>query len=282
MLKTIKERISDFIAQMYTRATYVGNNRVLVRTKYRGRTIVYLVEADDLLITPWFAATGQYEISVRNYLADHLKPDSHCLDIGANFGYFTCLMARFCPAGKVIGVEADQRIAKLARENLAINNLAHNGSVIHAAAGDSDQEIILYRRITRSGNTSIIVYDENFTTHMGEPPAERFSVKGIRIDDLAEEFGGRVDFIKIDVEGAEPLALRGAARTITANPQLTIMMEWSPGQIVAAGLDLDRFVTEMEELGLVFYNVEPKHPVRLSRDELLNIPYMAGIVMKRD
>jgi FkbM family methyltransferase len=64
---------------------------------------------------------------------------------------------------------------------------------------------------------------------LGETDAEMFEVPGIRVDDLLCKLGGRIDFIKIDVEGAEPLVIKGARRAIETNPRLQIVMEWSPG-----------------------------------------------------
>jgi FkbM family methyltransferase len=72
---------------------------------------------------------------------------------------------------------------------------------------------------------------------LGEPRSEPFHVMCLRIDDLLSGFANEIDFIKIDVEGAEPLAMRGARQTISANPQLNIIIEWSPGQVQAAGVD---------------------------------------------
>jgi hypothetical protein len=56
--------------------------------------------------------------------------------------------------------------------------------------------------------------------------------------------------LKVDVEGAEPLVTRGAARMITANPDINIVVEWSAGQISAAGFDPEAFAKSLESLGL--------------------------------
>jgi FkbM family methyltransferase len=263
------------------RSTYIGNNRVLVKAVIDHKNIAYCVEADDLLISPWFIITGAYETLLTNFFVENLRPDSNCLDVGANFGYFTCLMARFCPQGRVIGVEADERIYNLTRDNLAINGFTQIGRAMHAAANETGEDITLYRRIGRAANTSIIAYDEAYTTSMSEPPAQSFTVRGVRVDDLSAEMGGRVDFMKVDVEGAEPLVMRGAQRTIADNPQLKIVMEWSPGQIAAAGFDLPQFLAEIRLQGLRFFEIHGKRLTEISSVELLNIPYLAGIVMAR-
>ena len=184
-----------------TRATYIGDNRVLVRVVVGDANIAFIVEANDRLLSPWLIATGSYETELTDYLVGSLRKDSHCLDLGANFGYFTCLMGRFCPQGKVIGVEADRHVYELARDNVAINNIGHLASARHAAVSDSQEPVTLYRRNGRAGNTSIAFVSDTFTEHMGESPVTAFSVAGLRVDDLLAEFDGRLDVMKVDAPG---------------------------------------------------------------------------------
>lgn len=263
-----------------SRATYVGNNRVIVKCVVKGANIAYYVEANDRLISPWFIVTGHYETDLTNYFLRSFKPNSHCIDVGANFGYFTCLMARFCPKGRVIGIEADKHIYEIVRDNIAINGFGH-AEAIHAAASSSSGEITFFRRHSRSGNTSIVSVGTDLTELLGERPAEPFDVGAIRIDDLSEKLGGRVDLMKIDVEGAEPLAIEGSRQTIASNPQLAIVMEWSPGQIQSAGFDLRDFLDSLQGQGIRPFDLENDREVLISYDELLNLPYRAGIVLKR-
>jgi hypothetical protein len=134
------------------RATYVGNNRVLTKCVIGEDVIGFLVEADDRLLGPWLILTGQYETPLTNYFLSNLKPDSHCLDVGANFGYFTCLMARNCPRGKVLGIEPDRHVYELVRDNININGLQGLAAARQAAVGDREGRLTLHRRITRSAS----------------------------------------------------------------------------------------------------------------------------------
>lgn len=265
-----------------SRATYIGNNRVLVKAIIGETTLNMLVEADDLLLSPNFIVTGRYDPDLTEFFLRTVKPDSHCLDVGSNFGFFTCLFCRKAPNGRVVAVEADHHIFELCRDNLGINGfIVENGTALHAAVSDSNEDVTLYRRLGRSGNTSICAADRSFTDLLGEPPVEAFTVPGIRVDDLLDRFDGRLDFIKVDVEGAEPLVLRGAERTVATNPQLSIVMEWSPGQIRSAGFDLGDFVRDMVAQGLTFHDIRPIRPRAMTADELLASDFMTGVLIKR-
>ena len=262
-------------------AVFVGNNRLLVGVDVGGERLAYYLEADDRLITPRFVATGRYEPRVAAFLLRHVKRDSRCLDIGCNFGFFTCLLSRHAPDGRVIGVEADQRIADLARDNVFINMLQDRAEVIHAAVNDDGSDMTLFRRTARSGNTSVVDFGADFAAYMGEPPAERFVVGGATIDQLAEKLGGRVDIIKIDVEGAEPLVVDGAHETIRRNPGLTIVMEWSPGQVAAAGKSPREFAARIAAAGLSCSALSPGGGLRpLTVDQLAALPYRPAIILR--
>lgn len=263
------------------RATYIGNNRVLVKVVVDGRNLAFIIEADDKLFTPWLIITGAYDADLTNYFLREIKPDSHCIDVGANFGYFSCLMARLAPQGRVIGIEPDQQIFELARDNVTINGLFDIAEIIHAAASDTEGELTLHRRMTRSGNTSIVAYDTDFTDRVGEAPSQPFTVRAAPVDSLTGSMQGRVDLMKVDVEGAEPLVFAGARKTIADNPQLQIVMEWSPGQIQSAGFDLGQFAADLEGHGLKAFDMQAHAISPISYAELLNMPYRPGVVLKK-
>lgn len=288
-LSSIDNRLSQISAKLDrledgthgARAVNIGNGKILLKIVVDGANIALMVESDDKLIMPWLAVTGKYEVSVTNYFLRNIKADSHTIDVGSNFGYFACLCARFSPRGKVLAIEADERIQILCRDNLTINGFGNIGTSIHAAANADGAPLTLNRRVGRSANTSIIPYDRAFTDGMGEPPSEPFEVKGVRLDDLLPRMDGRVDFLKIDVEGAEPLVFQGAQELVATNPGIRIVMEWSPGQIQAAGFDVPAFVGSIAHMGLRTFMIEQDRERPISTEALLATDYAAGILLAR-
>ena len=279
-LDQLQGRLDHLGATPLWGAVYMGNNRVLVRYMVENRIIAFLVEADDLLLTPWFVVSGQYETEISKFFVDNLRSDSRCLDIGANFGFYTCLMARFCPAGKVIGIEPVDTVYKLLRDNIFINGLNRHARAINAAVGQGPGRLTLHHRKPRSANTSIATPSEALLQYHGESGFERFEIETVSVDGMLVQFDNRIDFIKIDVEGAEPLVLRGAVETIKLNPQLQIVMEWSPYQIRDAGFDLGEFINELCSWHLGARLIKPSGLEQISLPDLLNIEYAAGILLK--
>lgn len=262
-------------------ATYVGDNRILLRIVAGHLLFVLYVHADDKLISPGIIANGGYEPDVTSFFLNAVRSNSHCLDVGANVGYFTCLMANLCPAGRVIGLEPNPPVHKTAVDNLLVNGLGGHATILNKAASDHPGELTLFRRIGREGNTSMAACGEAFTSALQEPPEHPFQVQTVRVDDLRDELGGRLDFLKIDVEGAEPLVFAGARETIAANPQLQIVMEWAPAQVSGAGFELASFTRDLAAAGLSPAVIGVDRLDAISYDDLIDLPYRPGILLRR-
>jgi len=264
------------------RSVYVGDGRIMTKIRLRHWNMAFLLEAKDLLLAPPLVMNGYHEIDLTDYFVNAINETDHCLDIGANFGYFACIMGRWAPRGRVVAVEPDPKIFGLLRDNIYINNLESLASPVNAAASDCEGVLTLHRRVGRSGNTSLARVGDADLARMGEPPSEAFQIRGLPIDALLPEFQGRLDHMKIDVEGAEPLVLRGARETIAANPQLRIVMEWAPGQIQAAGFDPRGFTEELAALGLVPAMIVTAGKTEpMSWDALVSCAYSPGILLCR-
>jgi len=280
-VENLTQRIDHF--SLGTSALYIGGHRVLLRIVAGHHLFMLYVQADDKLITPSLVVNGRYEPELTDFFTKALQSDSHCLDIGANLGYFTCFMAKHCPQGQVIGLEPNPPIHALAVDNVLLNALGGHAKVLNMAASDQVGELTLYHRIGRAGNTSMAACGEDYTRYFQEPPEEAFQVATVPIDRLRDQLGGRVDFLKIDVEGAEPLALAGARETIRANPQLQIVMEWAPAQIRHAGFDIAGFVGEIEAAGLKPYLLAAAAaPQPVSYADLITLTYQPGVLLRRD
>ena len=84
---------------------------------------------------------------------------------------------------------------------------------------------------------------------------------------LADNGVNKVDVIKMDIQGAEGLALRGMSRTLADNPQIVILTEFWPWGIEQTGQSPLGFLKDLQEAGFKFKAIdEDEHRVREVED----------------
>ncbi len=99
--------------------TYVGNGRVLIASTFGAKL---LVSSDDLSLMPDLVAHGGYDEPFTNLVRRSLSAGQVAIDVGANIGLFTMLMAwQVGASGRVLSYEAEPRNVALLRDNVALN-----------------------------------------------------------------------------------------------------------------------------------------------------------------
>jgi FkbM family methyltransferase len=169
---------------------------------------------------------GTYEPGVVRGLEELVRPGWTAVDVGANIGYFTLLMANLVgPQGKVIAFEPLAENFRILRENIQLNG--HANVVVENLALMSRTERIELRSATPGAITWVasVKIDQNSAV-------ESQSVEAVTLDEYVQTKGiAKVDFLKIDVEGAEASVLEGATNVLNRDkPILLIEMH-----------ELDRF-----------------------------------------
>lgn len=154
---------------------------------------------------------GTYEPEVRCIFRTLLPPDGVAVDVGANVGWHTLLMASLVGAnGRVLAVEANPAIRQRLIENLRMNHF-NNVEVIPCALANSEEPMNFYAPPVYSpdsGNGYVISPDPT-------PRTNSIRVQARRLDAIVEHSGiKRLDLIKIDVEGFEWRVLQGGHETI--------------------------------------------------------------------
>lgn len=162
---------------------------------------------------------------VRNYGDGpyRVKPGNIVLDCGANVGDFV-REALSAGAKLVIAIEPVPRSAECVRRTFAPEIAAGRVRLVEKAVWHEAGTMKMYLHDNALLDTLMQRHEA--------PVAQVVEVPLITIDTLVAELGlPRVDFIKMDIEGAEPNALRGARGTIqTFRPQISIATEHSPGE----------------------------------------------------
>jgi len=145
-----------------------------------------------------------YNLDELDFLRQHTPAGGVFVDIGANVGTFSLVMARHVgPQGKVIAIEPHP--VTFAR--LSFNNVASGTTqvrLVQAAAGPSDGELLIETDGGNLGASHVVT---------GTATAEAIKVPSLRLTRILDEAGvANVDALKIDVEGFEDRVLIGFFR----------------------------------------------------------------------
>jgi FkbM family methyltransferase len=179
---------------------------------------------------------GPFECHEMQYVANYLRSGDTVLDVGANVGLYTVAMAGAVGnEGKVIAVEPMPENLAMMWRNLKANQL-NTVQAFACAVGDADGQAQLHLA-NDSAYPSLLEVEE----HRGT--GRSLTVRLRRLDDIWTECGQpKVRFIKLDVEGAELSALKGAPGLLrTSRPAMLL-----EANSVEAQRALQKFFTQID------------------------------------
>jgi FkbM family methyltransferase len=158
------------------------------------------------------------------------------LDLGANIGYFTILASKLVgPRGKVYSFEPEPTNFQYLSKNIELNGYA-NAFAFQKAVSDRPGTTQLFVCSYDSGHHTINQYDGISAYRRGRKSEMRsIEIDTVSIDDFLRDKTDRVDIIKMDVEGAEALALSGMKETLTRNRAIKVFLEFFPLLMVKMG-----------------------------------------------
>lgn len=202
---------------------------------------------------------GLAEETVQKALSAHIRPGSVFYDVGANVGFLALIGGRLVgPQGRVVAFEPVPETAQQLRRNLDVNGFSHV-EVVEAAVG------------AEAGHARMTLEPQSQTSHLsslagmgsGEVAGE-IDVPVVTIDGLVAQGKPVPDVVKIDIEGAEVLALEGMQHTLqTARP--TVICELH-GTLDAVRSELQRYGYHTEQLrdphGVSLDHLVATHPSR--------------------
>jgi len=146
----------------------------------------------------WAGGMDRWEIF---HLLRHLRGDWTFLDVGANFGYYSIKLAAASARGRVIAIEPQEAILAKLRKHIVINGLESRIEALPVALSDE------------SGRAGLATCEGNSGKATLDPEGDTFDQ--VPLDNLVRQLHlNRIDAIKMDIEGFEPKALRGAAETL--------------------------------------------------------------------
>lgn len=236
----------------------VSDDTVLCRAL--GRYKMYVDPSDEGL-SPHLMLDGLWEVWVTEAILGFVRSGMTVVDVGANLGYYTLLLADLVGAeGRVHAAEPNPRMASLLRRSLRINGFSGRVSVcpdpLSARAGE---KVVLHVPADLPQNGHLRA------DGVGLPGT--YALTTTTLDDIVGD--GPVDFIKIDAEGAEQAIWQGMGRVLARRNPLVVFIEFTPDRYQ----DAAAFLQQMLETGFALAIVDHREGVRaVAAEEVLAGP----------
>lgn len=228
-----------------------------VSVKSREHGVSMFIDRVDLHTTGYALLNrGQYERAETDFLKSIFHDGDIFLDIGANRGWFSLVLARQSPGGRVFAFEPIPSTFENLKANIALN---HVGNVDPLCMGMLDRvdELNFLFAEDASGATSLKLVGQS----RGYAELQEIRCATTTIDTFCAERGLIPDVIKVDVEGAELMVVRGARETLAHLPilLLELLRKWSgafgyhPNDVLAllGGYGYEAWVFSLERLGKI-------------------------------
>ena len=232
------------------------------RCLFRKTATVHLRRSGvQMILPPNWRGVGKLIYAFRDYyepellyLERVLSPGKVFVDAGANFGIYTLLASKIVgEAGRVISFEPSSRVFPVLRRNITLNGFK-NVLAFPIALTDKPGRARLYYH-------SAVGCDSLGKDASFEPDAHAEEIGTESLDTVLEQTSvGRVDVIKMDVQGAEELALRGANESVSSMRPIVIF-EFFPEGAISLGLSPNGPWDFLEGHGYEFFIVDDRGAV---------------------
>ena len=205
------------------------------------------VQGHKMFINDPELLTNPYSENFRaGILKRELKRGDIALDLGANLGYFTLFMAKIVgEEGKVFAFEPHPKNFSLLKKNIEINGYRNIILVQKAVSDRIGKEKLYYKKDGRftDGTLCPLQKDRSFV-----------EVETVKLADFIKE---RINFIKMDIEGAEGLVIQDVP-LIFKNKPLKMLFEFHPKLIKKFGLEPLKILTTLEDYGFDLFKINEK------------------------
>lgn len=222
----------------------------------------------DRLVATLAWKLGWLEARERRFIESVVREGMTVVDVGANIGFHTLTLAHAVgPTGCVHAIEPEPSNFRALSRATELSGFSQV-QLHQAAATDRPGPIPLYLSAAHHGDHRISSEDDS---------RRMITVSGLVLDDLlADE---RVDFVKVDVQGAESAVLHGLERSLRGNPDMLVLCEVSPRLLTRAGSSKGAFFEPIRGAGLFPHLLDSRSRLEsCDEDRLWELAERSGFV----
>ncbi len=226
-------------------------------------------------------AFGVYDPMLANFIDKHIRAGMVCLDVGANKGIIGLYLARKAgPTGAVHCFEPVPALVRRLEQHVERNNLGSIVKIHEFALSNHTGKILMSITDQDNANQGTGSIVSNGDVRL----SPQIDIKTMTLDEFALRTGlERLDFVKVDIQGAEPLFLEGGACTLRKfHPDL--VMEVSPQDLAGLGKTSRDLFRQIEELGYRIFAIQNNGDigVQLRPDQIAESYSSSGVFCRAD
>jgi FkbM family methyltransferase len=207
-----RTRLEDAIRRRVQTA-YLGDGLVLARILGRQKI---LLSSSDRGFACHLMLDGFWEMWLTQFLARRVTRGMTVVDVGANFGYYTLMLADAVgETGHVIAAEPNPQAALLLRQSVLLNGYASRTSIVTDALSNAAGHALLFVPANEPKNATVVE----------QPSAldgQTIEVATVTLDEVALRYP-KVDLIKIDAEGSEVAIVAGMQQVIARDHPMVVL-----------------------------------------------------------
>ncbi len=206
---------------------------------------MFLDSKDSLCLS----TVGVHERFETELVQKEIKRGNVVLDIGANIGYYTLIFAKLVgEEGSVFAFEPDPDNFALLKKNVEIIGY-RNVILVQKAVSNKSGKLKLYLCEENMGDHRI------YNSHDNRKSVE---IEAIRLDDYFKDYDRKVDFIKMDIQGAEGEAIQGASSFLQKNKNVKIVSEFWPIGLKRSGIEPEDYLKLLLKHDFELYHVNKR------------------------
>jgi len=176
-----------------------------------------------------------------------LKPGMNILDIGANIGYYALIEStKIGDKGIIFAIEPSSSNISHLEENVKINNKSNIIKIFRLAVSDKNGRSKLY--VSSKSNLNTLIRPNKQTNSLLKLNRGTENIATTTVDNFISKYG-KVNLIRMDVEGYEVQIFRGMKQTLKKNNDLKILFEAHPFLYDSPKKTVYKYLTEMKNLG---------------------------------
>jgi len=227
---------------------------------------IHDIQGQKMFLDPmdslYLSVEGVHEPLLTRWVGERVKEGDVVVDCGAHIGYFTLLFSRRAgPHGKVYAFEPAPGNFSVLVKNVQMNDCGNVTLIPKAVLDHSGKTSFFQQPNILSGSAC----RDNFGG------AERIEVEAVSLDEYFARDTGRIDLVKMDIEGAEYAALNGMAGILKKNPRLKLVVEFQPYSLACGGIQPSEFIQLIVDQGFSIWdmNESEKRIISVTPEELL-------------